>query len=414
MEDNSQILECLTVSNYNTYLPHLLKCLTERKESFQAGCISDASLLWRKLTSDQEILDIVHGMHIEFNQLPIQLVPCLNTHIADENQIHVDKEKSSLLDKKVIVPSPREHREFISPIFLRGKKDGSFRMVLNLKKLNRFVVYHHFKMDTIWSAVNMMKPNCYMASIDLKDAYYSVPICQEQQKFLKFIWKGKVYNFTCFPNGLALCPRKFTKHMKPAYCYLRQQGHFSVSYIDDSYLQGDDYDDCLSNIIDTIKLLDKLGFVIHPSKSVFEPKQKITFLGFILDSVGMRITLTAERNDAIKQASCELLAKQNPVIRDVVKVIGLMVSSFPGVMYGPLHYNSLEMDKTEALRKKKGNFDKKMSLSIEATVELQWWIDTLPYSYNEISHGNPNITISSDASFIGWGSTCMGLRTGGN
>ena len=414
MEDSPQILECLTVSNYNTYLPHLVKYLNERKESFQAGCISDASLLWRKLTSDQEILDIVHGMHIEFNQLPVQLVPCLNTHIADENQIHVDEEISSLLDKKVIVPSPRVHGEFISPIFLRGKKDGSFRMVLNLKKLNRFVVYHHFKMDTIWSAVNMMKPNCYMASIDLKDAYYSVPICQEQQKFLKFIWKGKVYNFTCFPNGLALCPRKFTKLMKPAYCYLRQQGHLSVSYIDDSYLQGDDYDDCLSNTIDTIKLLDKLGFVIHPSKSVFEPKQKITFLGFILDSVSMRITLTAERNDAIKQASCELLAKQNPVIRDVAKVIGLMVSSFPGVMYGPLHYNSLEMDKIEALRKRKGNFDKKMSLSIEATVELQWWIDTLPYSYNEISHGNPNITISSDASLIGWGSTCMGLRTGGN
>ena len=63
-------------------------------------------------------------------------------------------------------------------------------MVLNLKNLNKFVVYHHFEMDTIWSAVNMMKHNCFMASIDLKDAFYSVPICVEQQKFLKFIWKG--------------------------------------------------------------------------------------------------------------------------------------------------------------------------------------------------------------------------------
>ena len=157
MEDSSQILECLTVSNYNIYLPHLLKYLNGRKENFQAGCISDASLLWRKLTSDQEILDIVHGMHIEFNQLPVQFVPCLNSHIADENQRHVDEEISSLLEKKVIVPSPREHGEFISPILLRSKKDGSFRMVLNLKKLNSFVVYHHFKMDTTWSAVNMMK-----------------------------------------------------------------------------------------------------------------------------------------------------------------------------------------------------------------------------------------------------------------
>ena len=33
-----------------------------------------------------------------------------------------------------------------------------------------------FKMYTLWTVVRMMKPNCYMASIDIKDAYYSVPV----------------------------------------------------------------------------------------------------------------------------------------------------------------------------------------------------------------------------------------------
>ena len=73
-------------------------------------------------------------MHIEFNQLPVQFVPCLNTHIADENQRHVDEAISSLLDKKVIVPSPREHGEFMSPIFLRSEKDGSFSHGLKSQK----------------------------------------------------------------------------------------------------------------------------------------------------------------------------------------------------------------------------------------------------------------------------------------
>eukprot|EP00493_Phyllostaurus_siculus_P008838 UN08947 len=44
-------------------------------------------------------------------------------------------------------------------------------------------------MDTVWTTINMMRPNCFMASIDLKDAYYSVPIDQEHQKFLKFLWR---------------------------------------------------------------------------------------------------------------------------------------------------------------------------------------------------------------------------------
>ena len=56
-------------------------------------------------------------------------------------------------------------------------------MILNLKSFNANVTHHHFKMDNIWSAIRLMKPGCYMVSIDLKDAYYTVPICKEHQIF---------------------------------------------------------------------------------------------------------------------------------------------------------------------------------------------------------------------------------------
>ena len=134
------------------------------------------------------------------------------------------------------------------------------------------------KIDTLWTVIKMMKHNCYMTSIDIKDAYYSVPIADTDQKYLKFEWRGILYKFTCFPNGLALCPRKFTKLLKPVYCYLRKKGHLSSVYIDDSYLQGDEYQDCLANVLDTIKLFDSLRFIIYPEKSVFIPTQIITFL----------------------------------------------------------------------------------------------------------------------------------------
>ena len=94
-------------------------------------------------------------------------------------------------------------------------------------------------MGTLWTVIRMMKQNCYMASIDIKDANHSVRIADTDQKYLMFEWKGVLYKFTCFPNGLALCPRKFTKLLKPVYCYLRKKGHLSSGCIDDSYLQGD-------------------------------------------------------------------------------------------------------------------------------------------------------------------------------
>ena len=115
-----------------------------------------------------------------------------------------------------------------------------------------------------------------MASIDLKDAYYSVPIASADHKYLKFHWRGKLYQYVCFPNGLAFCPRKFTKLLKPVYSHLRQLGHLSASHIDDSHLQGDD---CERNVRDTVKLFDFLRFSVHPEKSSFVPQHRITFMG---------------------------------------------------------------------------------------------------------------------------------------
>ena len=100
-------------------------------------------------------------------------------------------------------------------------------------------------MDTLSTAISMMKPLCFKASVDLKNAYYTVSIASSDQKYLKFIWEGQLYKFVCFPNGLACCPRMFTKLLKPVYATLRQQGYESSGYIDDSYLQGDNFADCI-------------------------------------------------------------------------------------------------------------------------------------------------------------------------
>lgn len=254
----------------------------------------------------------------------------------------IEAEIQKLLDKGVIVPTQHEGGEYISPICVANKKDGSYRMILNLKSFNQHVEYQHFKMDSVWTAIRLMTPNCYMASVDLKDAYYSVPIAKPHQKYLKFELNNMLFQFTCFPNGLAFCPRKFTKLMKPVFAILRQLGHLSSGYIDDSWLMGPVWDDCAKNVVDTVRLLDTLRFVVHPEKSVFIPTQKLVFLDFILDSVSMLVYLTPEKALKLKQAATDLFNCKNPTIREVAKVLGLIVSSFPGVAYGPLHYRYLK------------------------------------------------------------------------
>ena len=237
-------------------------------------------------------------------------------------------------------------------------------------------------MDTLQSAIRLMTPNCYMASVDLRDAYYSVPIHNEDKKYLRFCWRGKLFQFTCLPNGLACAPRLFTKILKPVYATLRQKSYLNVGYIDDSYLQGDNEEECQANVNDTCELFEKLGFVLHPTKSVLKPVQSLIFLGFVLDSVNMTVTLTVEKISHVKTNCQKIMERDEVCIQDLASLIGLLVSSFPGVIYGPLFYRSLENDKTNALRSNKGSYKAKLTLSQGSLAELQWWynnIETVKY-----------------------------------
>ena len=91
----------------------------------------------------------------------------------------------------------------------------------HLKPLNKFVQYEHFKMEGMPMVLDLVQEGSWMTKIDLKDAYFSVRIAQKDQKFLKFRWRGSLYQFRSCPFGLASAPRSFTKLLKPAmalYC----------------------------------------------------------------------------------------------------------------------------------------------------------------------------------------------------
>ena len=85
-------------------------------------------------------------------------------------------ELARLLEKGVIAVSHDEPGQIISPIFVRPKPDGGFRLILNLKKLNEVVHYQDFKMETLHSILQLVRPNAFMAKVDIKDAYYSLAI----------------------------------------------------------------------------------------------------------------------------------------------------------------------------------------------------------------------------------------------
>ena len=97
------------------------------------------------------------------------------------------------------------------------------------------------------------------------------------------------------PNGYGPAMRAFTKLMKPPISFLSSEGHLPVIYVDGCYLQSASLTKCGENVLRTIDILECLGFYIKIEKSEIIPKQQITFLGVIIDSLHMTITLTNEK-----------------------------------------------------------------------------------------------------------------------
>ena len=394
------------VSSWKSFIPTLINDLNQLCPSAKAGRISKFFSAWTDLTSDKEILSDVGGMTIELADTPTQHQ--VQTHFDSTETKHIESEISKMLKKAIIERAKHESGEIVSNIFSIPKKDGSHPVILNLKDFNTNVSYHHFKIDSLNTILKLIDKDCFMASIDLKDAYYSIAIRNNDHKYLRFCWNDNLFQFTCLRNGLSSCPWKFTKILKPVLSSLHANGHIVLGHLDDFNLQGKTYKDCCANLIDTVSLFTQLGLLVHPEKCALIPSQEIIMLGFIINSRTMTVKLPPEKALALK-SSCDMFIKKchtrhtHFVIREVAQIVGKLVSSFPAVLQGPLYYRNLERDKTSALACNNGNFDAKITISAQGISELQWWATNVRNAFKPTSHSQPSLVITTDASLQGWG-----------
>jgi hypothetical protein len=157
--------------------------------------------------------------------------------------------------------------QFISNIFFIEKKNGKYRPVIHLRKLNEFVEYHHFKMETLETVLNGIKKKSYFTSCDMTDAYFSNPIHNDYKKYHKYIWKNQRYHFNCLCFGIASATWVFTKVLKPVFAFIRHMGISSFYYIEDSLFEAESAPMCDNHTELFVNLITKLGFFINKQVS---------------------------------------------------------------------------------------------------------------------------------------------------
>ena len=229
--------KCFPSYSFNTQAKGIVPIAIQ---SSPAGRLAHFMANWQILTKDQRVLNTITGYEIEFISQPYQYKRPHPNQLNQVQQELVSQEISEMISKGAVteIQTPPEGG-FFSTLFLVPKKDGGQRPVINLKSLNVFIDAPHFKMEGIHTLKSLLEGGDWLVKIDLKDAYFSVPISQKHRKFLCFQFKDNLYQFNCLPFGLASAPWVFTKNLKPIAALERELGIRLVVYIDNILLMAE-------------------------------------------------------------------------------------------------------------------------------------------------------------------------------
>ena len=353
-------------------------------------------------------MELVEGYKIPFLRRPPLSLPSANSFTVLTNPLHVqvvDEEIAGMLKKKAIEeipPSPG----YYSRLFVVTKKDGGWRPIINLKKLNKlFLDPPHFRMDTTKDVSLLLRPGDWAASVDLKDAYFHVAINRRFHRYLRFGWKKKLYQFLVLPFGLCLAPFVFTALTKPIVAFLRARGIRVVFYLDDILIIGATKEECETNLAFVLHLLQSLGFLVNWKKSSLIPSQLFRFLGLEWDTRSGVIGLGEEKRLALHRRATAAL-QSAPTCHDLQVLLGHMTSSIPAVPLVRLRSRRLQLDLHAHYKTEDDRFHR-VTLSHLAVEDLRWILSLesrhclAPMWALRIEDCDEEV--STDASEVGWG-----------
>jgi hypothetical protein len=370
---------------------------------------------WRVLTNDPELLGTVSGYEIPLLENPnfLRGKKIKSLKFSEKENILVDQEVAKMLGKRAIrKTSPGD--QVVSSLFLRDKADGGRRPIINLKRLNAVVPYVHFKMEGLRNLRDLLQPGDLLVKLDLKDAYFTVPLGRKSQGLVAFEWRAETYEFEVLCFGLGPAPRCFTKIMKVPLQWLRSLGIRLIAYLDDFLLMAQTMSEIIQARDSMIFLLEHLGFVLNHEKSVLEPSQQMRFLGVQINSVTMTLSVPEQKAQKLMDLCRWGKANPNMTALELSQIIGKLAATMPAVSYTMIHVRSLQRALRLSLQTNR-SYGARVQLGKEARLELSWWNVSLSLRQGKpLIMSPPDMTIQSDAATSGgWGAHCQGWETGG-
>ena len=185
----------------------------------------------------------------------------------------------------------------------RRRPEASFRSTC-VKPVYRNRTFKNGEFDHL----DVSSKQGYIINVDFTDAYLTVPMHPDSQKFIRFLLGDKTFQFTAMPFGLNLTPQALHKNHEAGCSLTKESGTRGVRliiYLDDILIIASSIETLNHHKTLAIDLLESLGFLINYKKSNPTPSQQIVFLGMLVDSASMQFILPQAKSVQI-QKECRL------------------------------------------------------------------------------------------------------------
>ena len=216
----------------------------------------------------------------------IELQPHTKAHHARPYRLTPKETKElrllidDLLKKKFIDPSTSP---FASPVLLVRKPDGTYRLVIDYRILNSHTVKENFPIPVIEDLLAKIGKAQWFSTLDLMSGYYQISVKKEDRPKTAFVTPFGKYQFNVMPFGLTNAPSTFCRYMSTVLGDL----DFVAVYLDDILIFSKTREEHYNHVRTVLRKLQEAQLIVKRPKCHFF-KNKVTFLGHILDGVGIR------------------------------------------------------------------------------------------------------------------------------
>ena len=211
---------------------------------------------------------------------PSRLLADASAQAALDGEVVALQEKGAV-ERVCLSSSPG----YYGRLFVVPKRTGGWRPVLDLSPLNVHLRKIRFRMETPASLRTAIRPSDWASSIDLTDAYFHLLFHPRDRCWLRFVWRGQVFQFRALPFCLSQSPWVFTAVVKVLVAAARRQGVRIRAYLDDWLVLARERAECVRHTAIVLSLAARLGFTVNSAKSELTPSQRFVYLGMDIDTV---------------------------------------------------------------------------------------------------------------------------------